>query len=203
MWAAYDSYLTATIDILGLRLPEHAKYAAWEQCAIEGGFRIMHENFCMVCDFPERILIDAQNRPHCDNGPSHRWRDGWSIYHVHGVRVPAYVIENPASITIARIETEQNAEVRRVMIERYGQSRYLLDSGAQQIASDRFGTLYRKNVKDDEPLVMVKVKNSTPEPDGSIKDYFLRVPPDIKTAQAAVAWTFGLESKQYEPTVET
>ena len=39
---------------------------------------------------------------------------------------------------------------------------------------------------------MVEVVNSTPEPDGSRKTYFLRVPPTIGTAREAVAWTFGL-----------
>lgn len=203
MWANYDAYITAARDILGLRLPIHATYAAWEQCAIEGGFRIMHDKFCMVSDFPERILIDSRNRPHCDSGPSHRWRDGWSLYHVHGVRVPANIIEQPESITVQRIENESNAEVRRVMIERYGQSRYLTDSGATRIHADHFGELYRKPIAGDEPLLMVKVRNSTPEPDGSVKDYFIRVPPDMTSAQEAVAWTFGLDKREYDPSVET
>lgn len=206
MWAGYDAYLTAARDILGLRLPVHEKYAAWERCAINGGFRIMHEKFCMVCDFPERILIDSRNRPHCDDGPSHRWRDGWSLYHVHGVRIPfhlRHVVESPERITVAEIESERNAEVRRVMIERYGQRRYLVDSGAELVGTDSFGSLYRKTITDDEPLVMVKVKNSTPEPDGSIKDYFIRVPPTMLTPQQAVAWTFGLTGKQYQPSIET
>ena len=52
-------------------------------------------------------------------------------------------------------------------------------------------------------IVMVKVRNSTPEPDGSVKDYWLRVPPDMKTARSAVAWTFGMERNEYAPMMET
>lgn len=89
------------------------------------------------------------------------------------------------------------------MIERYGQQRFLLDSGAEEIHKDTFGTLYCKQLAGDEAIVMVKVRNSTPEPDNSIKDYFLRVPPGTKTAQEAVAWTFGLKPKEYQPTIET
>ncbi len=44
---------------------------------------------------------------------------------------------------------------------------------------------------------MVKVVNSTPEPDGSFKDYFLRVPPTCQTALEAVAWTFDKTPEQY------
>ena len=46
---------------------------------------------------------------------------------------------------------------------------------------------------------MVEVRNSTPEPDGSRKTYFLRVPPTVRTAREAVAWTFGLGAVEYRP----
>ena len=46
---------------------------------------------------------------------------------------------------------------------------------------------------------MVKVINSTAEADGTHKEYFLRVPPAITTAQEAVAWTFSMNSEEYQP----
>ena len=50
---------------------------------------------------------------------------------------------------------------------------------------------------------MVEVLNSTPEPDGSRKTYFLRVPPRTRTAREAVAWTFGVREPDYRPAQET
>jgi hypothetical protein len=50
---------------------------------------------------------------------------------------------------------------------------------------------------------MVKVVNSTPKPDGTYKDYFLRVPPTVRTAREAVAWTFDLDPTVYAPVLET
>jgi hypothetical protein len=50
---------------------------------------------------------------------------------------------------------------------------------------------------------MVEVVNSTAEPDGSRKRYWLRVPPEMQTAREAVAWTFGLSEREYDPTTET
>ena len=50
---------------------------------------------------------------------------------------------------------------------------------------------------------MVEVLNATPEPDGSRKTYYLRVPPGTRTARAAVAWTFGLAADAYAPARET
>jgi hypothetical protein len=237
MWAAWASFLQAARDVLGLQLPQHAKYQAWEDCAMHGGFRVLHEEFCMVSDFPVQIHKDAQNRPHNDHGPSHEWREGWKLYHIHGRRVEGWIVEHPERITVAHIEQEQNAELRRILIERYGTARYLLDSGARQIQRDDFGVLYRKELTDDEPIVMVRVLNSTPEPDGHLtrtqaeaafgefavasrletmrkigvavdseprfKDYFLRVPPDMRTAHQAIAWSFGRNPKQYAPSIET
>ena len=160
-------------------------------------------DFCMISETPELLTVDEQNRPHNDKGPFCRWRDGSALYAIHGVRVPWTVVEHPESITVAQIEKEQNAEVRRVMIERYGLSRYIIDSGSKIVREDDYGILYKKEVSNDEPIVVVKVVNSTPEPDGSFKDYFLRVPPTITSPRAAVAWSFGMTEEEYEPSIQT
>mgnify|MGYP000940796089 FL=1 len=219
MWAPWDCYLTAARDILGLRLDQHEKYAAWERCAIEGGFRVMHDEFCMVSDFPERLLVDPENRPHCDDGPSHRWRDGWSLWHIHGVRVTEQIVLRPDTLTLTQIRDERNAEVRRVMIERFGESRYIEASGMKPIANDEvFGTLYESPLKDQWPNArIIRVVNRSPEPDGTFKPYWL----DVNGAhyggdagripQAAVASTWRLQSgalafrdyRDYRPQVET
>ena len=126
MWAAWDCDLTAVRDVLGLDVPVYQKYQAWERAAIEGGFRMVHKEFCMVSDFPEFIYQDDQHRSHCATGPSHRWRDGWSLHYWHGVRVPAWAVEQPAAtVTLAQILGEDNQEVRRAVIERIGWERFL------------------------------------------------------------------------------
>lgn len=89
MWAAFPAYAEAMRDVISLAgLPVWGKYQAWEDAAKEGGFRFMHEEFCIVSDFPEVLTVDDQNRAHNEHGPSHRWRDGFEIYHLHGVRFP-------------------------------------------------------------------------------------------------------------------
>jgi hypothetical protein len=148
-------------------------------------------------------------RMHNATGPALR-SDVENLYFWHGVMVPAFVVTKPEWITLKHIGDEENAEVRRVFIERYGLSRYLLDSGAKKLGEDEFGELYRTEIPGDEPLVMVKVLNSTPEPDGSLKPYFLRVHPELRPllkdglgdSQApsplnAIASTFGMTGKEY------
>ena len=182
---------------------DYSKWQHYETVCIHSGPRIMHAKFCIVSERPFRLLVDDQNRPHCDDGPFCAWRDGTALWAVHGVRVPAWVVTNPERITVQHVQQEKNAELRRVLLERYGHERFIKDSGAVPVHADAYGTLYRTEFEGDEPLVVVRVKNSTPEPDGESKFYTIRVPPDTTTAHGAVAWSFGLTPKTYHPVVET
>ncbi len=150
---------------------------------------------------PYALNRDPEGRLHCEDGPAIAWKDNFGVYAWHGIRVPQHVIEKPETITVDEIEKEQNVEVRRVMITRYGQDKYLLDSGAKEVQKDDWGILYRKEIPNDEAIVMVKVVNSTPESDGSFKDYFIRVPPNVTSAKDAVSWTF--DEKDYNPSIQT
>ena len=134
-----------------------------------------------------------------------------NLYFWHGVLVPAFVVVRPDWITLKHIDAEENAEVRRVMIERYkdgseihGSAAYILDAGGKKLDHDeRFGTLWHRDVKDDEPIRMIEVINSTREPDRSFRRYWLRVPPTVQSAHEAVAWSFGKTTKEYMPQIET
>lgn len=71
-------------------------------------------------------------------------------------------------------------------------------SGGQPAQQDDYGRLWRLGrLLDEEEYVAVEVVNSTPEPDGSFRRYFLRVPPHTKTARAAVAWSFDTSVRDY------
>lgn len=148
---------------------------------------------------PLEIHRDAEGRLHNVNGAAVKYRGVNSdVYSVHGVRVTKKIVDR--DFTVADIENENNAEVRRVMIELYGQAKFLMESGAVEVHKDEFGVLYRKDLANDpEPLMMVKVVNSTAEPDGSFKDYFIRVDPKayggLKTARAAVASTWRADGE--------
>lgn len=166
----------------------------------------MHEEFCMISDRPEMLKVDDQNRPHCEDGPFCRWRDGSALYSYHGVRVPGWIIESPERITLKDINAEDNAEVKRVMIEKYGVIQYMNDMGAVEIHSDRDTkgrrALYEMN-REGMVLKMVKLENSTREKDGTRKPYFFRVPPEVNSCAEAVAWMYGVDVNMYRPHVET
>jgi hypothetical protein len=124
---------------------------------------------------------------------------GWSI---RGVRIGERVARRDYALDEAL--AEPNAEVRRVMLERLPAE--AVADKLKLIHSDDFGSLYCEddsNWRNPDALAFVKVVNSTPEPDGSFKDYFLRVPGDMRRAKQAVAWTFGLTEEQYQPIAQS
>ena len=157
----------------------------------------------VLSERPCKLARDAEFRLHCMDGMALEYPDGWGVYAVHGVRVPGRVVMQPESITVEEIEAERNAELRRVLMDQFGPSRYLLESGVTPVHTDDFGTLYRKTIPGDEDLVMVKVVDGTPTPDGTYKDYWLRVPPTVRTAKEAVAATWGKRAEEYNPAIQT
>jgi hypothetical protein len=167
------------------------------------GIGLYFEECCIVCDRPVHIHLDERNNLHDTNDAALKYRDGVGIYSVHGINIPKWIIKEPEKITAQHIDDERNVELRRIMIDKMGQENYLKDGNSVEIHRDDFGILYKKEIPDDEDLVMVKVVNSTPEPDGTFKDYFIRVPPNMRTAHEAVAWTAGKTVETYKPIIET
>ena len=103
---------------------------------------------------------------------------------------------SPAQINALR-EAERrlgrDRELTRAVIDRIGHRPHLVG----RVGLDDHGSLWRIDLPHSEPLVLVELENSTVEPDGTRKRYFLRVPPNLRSAREAVAWTFGLSADDY------
>jgi antitoxin component YwqK of YwqJK toxin-antitoxin module len=93
----------------------------------------------------------------------------------------------------------RNAEVRRVCMEELSYEKFLIQVEHKVIDRDNDYELVRIDCAvEPEPIYLVKVKCPST---GAF--YTLRVPPRIKSVKQAVAWTFGLEAKEYVPEIET
>lgn len=152
---------------------------------------------------PTMLRLDADGRPHGEDGPALAWADATTIHAWRGRLVPPDLIDPVRPVTLERIRGEWNAGRRRVLIERYGLGRYLLEAGAAEIHRDGFGRLYRLTQRLEEPICAVRVVNRTAEADGTFREFWLRVPPNMTTARQAVAWTFGLAPEEYTPRLES
>lgn len=86
------------------------------RAACHGTYRWQHKRFCIVCDRPRLLRLDSHGRPHCTHGPSHQWSDGFSLYHLHGVEVPARFVEEPGTVTSQEAQEIEDTEVRRTVM---------------------------------------------------------------------------------------
>ncbi|MFG2639917.1 DUF6745 domain-containing protein [Streptomyces sp. NPDC048370] len=193
----HDAAWLAAFDGRGERL------AGLAAVAENAGWWWPYEKAAVVCERPVELHRDEAGRLDRGDGPALAFGDGFALHAWRGMAVPAEFLAELGGLTPERIRAEENAELRRVMLEFYGYERYLAESGAEPVARDEAGVLWRIELVDDEDVVMVEVVNATPEPDGTFRTYWLRVPPRTRTAREGVAWTFGLAEAAYEPLVQT
>jgi len=172
---------------------------------------------------PLQEFRDEIGRLHRDDGPAYvspsrciHYREGrkhgidvdmWGsmTFFFEGIMVPRKYVMDPDSINFDEVMGMSNQEVRYAGIRLYGFDRMLEEDRFEIIDEDEptgMLLLEQKGVFSD-PLRVLSVFNSTPEPDGSTKRYFLNVPPDMRTAKQAVAWTFRKDSDEYAPAQET
>jgi hypothetical protein len=171
--------------------------------ARDAGWWWPYEKVVIVSERPLTLHRDEAGRLDRGDGPALGYADGFELYAWRGMPVPGDFLDELTALTPERIRDEENAELRRVMLEHYGYDRYLAESGAIPVHRDETGVLWRVELVGDEAVVMVEVVNSTPEPDGTSRTYWLRVPPTTRTAREGVAWTFGLGAEVYEPSQQT
>src|SRR6266567_2175752 len=143
---------------------------------------------------------DEQGRWHSVSGMCLQYRDGWGFSAWHGVRVPEKLILHPDQLTKEDWLWEINLEVRRAMEERLGPDRFMELIGAKCIDQGRRGSLMEVDLGYDPERVAhyVQVRDASTQ-----RQYSLRVPPSIRRADEAVAWTFGLDEQDYQPAQET
>lgn len=217
-WCAWQAFVTYFLDVCNWETELEPRLRAYQAAQENIGWWWPFEDFCVMTDRPSHIHTDEQNRLSSTETSAIGWRDGWGLHLVNGISVPSDIIEDKSSITIARITHENNQELRRIMTDLYGHERFMKDAGGRVIAEDEMGKVWR--AENPDPFVLVEVRNSTPEPDGSFKTYWLPVDPECRpilqrngnlslgepqeiTPRNAIASTFGLTGKEYYPDVET
>lgn len=174
------------------------------------------EDRAVICRKPLYIKRDEQGRLHSTTSPAVEWVNGDKHYFVKGIEVPESWIES--KVTLENIQEAQNTELRRIAMELYGYKEYVIDSGAKKIHADEWGELYKLEVLDDEPIVMVSVLNSACEPYKQMgleqreefrkteianrgswyKRYLLRVPPTTETVLQGLAWSHNVTEEEYK-----
>ena len=176
-------------DELGARHDPHvsACLEQWAEVARSCMWWWPYRGLCVVCERPTELHLIG-GRLHCETGPAVRFRDGWSVWAIDGVRVDEQVVLRPETQSVGQIRGEPDPEVKRVRIERYGWTRYLMAAGATIV--DR-----RRNDVEATHEMLVRF------PDGetllvctcpsTARVHGLEVPRRVRTCEQAQAWVSG------------
>lgn len=133
--------------------------------------------------------MDDFSNVHNETGPALVWGQGTSLHYLHGVHVPAYVVMNkPEDFTPDQVDGEFNVEVRRLVLNKMGEDRYIELSGLKPIDHHpKYGTLYYKDFGTGRPICRLRVTNRSPEPDGTYRIYWLPINPNMYAGDAGVS----------------
>jgi hypothetical protein len=213
LWASWFSYVTYFRDVCNWENDALENFKLDEEIGLSCGFVWWSDNVVAIGDRPLKVTRDGGNRLHNEDGMALEYRDGWGVYAWHGYRIPTthhWIIKEKDKITPDAIEKEQNAELRRIMLEIHGYEKYLSQRKAKEIATDELHGKKRRLLEfklAGEPVRVVEVINGTQEPDGSYRKFILgcvrqdgRYP---DTPHEAVAWSYGISADVYKEAVRT
>lgn len=121
----------------------------------------------------------------------------------NGVNVTGQIAFHPETLTAHQALTEENVELRRVMLERIRPERFMAEAQPQELDADVDAEgarrLLRVNIAGDEPMVALQVSDPS-----TGRTYLLRVPPTMDTCRRAAAWIAGFDDPDdYNPVMET
>lgn len=146
----------------------------------------------VITDRPLHLELDDRRAFHSEDTPAIDFLDGaHRRYFIGGVRVPEEVVMAPETITIEDIRNEDNQEVRRIMIDRFGWLRYLEETGTKVID-------HRKNDRDSQTEVLVEDEDGrrhmiVHDPSTG-RRYVMGLPREIKSCQEGqMWWSHGLD----------
>jgi len=180
-------YLTQWyISSLGINLSQKAQEILRSQKLLfeHCGWIFPFEKICFVSDRPRHLRFDSQNRLHAEGEPAIEFADGWNFYYYHRVRLPEqYGQVHPNQWQSQWLLTEENAELRRVLIQGIGYDRLCQELSAKQIDSWQEYALLQIDNADVEPICLLKM---TCPSTGFI--HALRVPPNLTSAREAIRW---------------
>lgn len=96
---------------------------------------------CVVaCERPTELHVDDKGRLHNPYGSALKYKNGYAVYALEGVRVPAKLVKSPNKYTIQDIRAERNTEIRRLSIK-YGMGliNFLKETNARLLDSAKGG----------------------------------------------------------------
>ena len=165
----------------------------WE-AAKHCGFWWAFKDIAIATPKSSVIHLDNEGRLHAEGEPAVSYK-GFNIYAYHGVRLPEkYGQLQPNAWQPQWFLEEDNAELRRVLIQGIGYTRICQELQAVELDSWReYVLLGVEESIDVEPIYLLKmICPST----GYV--HVLRVPPNVNSAREAILWVnWGVDPEEF------
>ena len=153
---------------------------------------------------PTQIHVDQEGVLHSTDSPALDFDGHYTVYALHGVILDEKTIMRPNDITAREIIEEPNSTLANIKMERLTVPNFMakvcpkiLDEDYDSQGNSR--KLLHVQFPHDRDGRLVCVEVICPSTD---KQYLLRVPPTMETIADAIAWTFGMDKKDYAPIIE-
>ena len=206
-WSAARSaaWSAAEVNALGVfNHPAHAKLAAiWLPMidAFNAGLWLYWITPTEVLCVEQPSLYISDNSLHREDGPAVEWPAGESYCFWRGTQVPNEWITDRASLDAKTALTWPHIEQRRAACEMIGWHRVLAALRSKTIdkhSNPQIGELVEVLLPDAGKARFLRVRC------GTMREFALPVPPTVKTAIEAQAWTWGIDAKEFKtPEVRT
>lgn len=174
----------AYFDALGIDCsPLKGLWATAQHC----GWWWAYKQIAIVTPKPSVIRLDKQGRLHGEGVPALAY-EGFQVYAYHGVILPEkYGKVHPSEWQAQWLLSEENSELRRVLIQGIGYTRIVKELQAIELDSWPEYTLLKIDSDVDvEPMHLLKMNCPST---GYI--HAMRVPSDIQSAREAISWVNG------------
>lgn len=194
--AGYCGFIDYMRNVCGL-VEQTQKMVAYMDLAQSANWIYPYRNICIVSDRPDIVAL-KNGRIHSDIGPAIRYRDGFSVYGLNGVRVQEWIVETPAdAMDPARVLALTNVEERLQAIKKMGAHKIIKELNGRSIS--RKGDEYElfEITLEGSKEKLLRMKNPSED-----KMHYEFVAPEIKTVDQALAWRIGWDTFK-EPLAKT
>lgn len=110
-WFSFYDYMDRVLQI------KEAEQARGLFKSGAGGWYWPFKKSAIATEHPNKLLFDAQGRPHSPTETAIEYPDGFGVFCWHGVRVPQEVIVKPQTVDWALVEKTQDADLKNALAE--------------------------------------------------------------------------------------
>lgn len=199
--AGWVGYVTFIRDVLDWENETLEAFSYGEELCLHCGGVWWDDKVVVIHDRPEVLKMNDENLLHSEHGPAIRYGDGWSVYAWNGTRIPGEWIEDRENLDPTIALNWENIEQRRCAAEIIGWDVVLDKLDTVTIDTDKdpeIGQLLEVDLPDIGKERFLRVRC------GTGRNFALPVPPEMKTAMEAQAWTWGIDEADFvQPEVRT